>query len=131
MIRKSIFGLVAIAVLAVIGIGLHAQGTNAQTSFVLSPGLLANCPAPDAKNDSYCDVAGVGLEVAVAGSGGYAPFGGQATAPVTTVFGRKGAVVGAQGDYAYSQLSNLPAGFSCANWTLTSTGLSGTNCTFK
>lgn len=130
MKSKSLFGLVAIVVLAVIGVGLHAQSPS-QTAFSFIPGPITNCPAPDAVHDSYCDVSGIGVEVAVAGSGAYVPFGGQATAPVTTVFGRKGAVIGAQGDYSYSQLSNLPAGFSCANWTFTPTGLSGTNCTFK
>lgn len=126
---KALWLYLLLAAATLVGVGLHAQGTGGQTAFSFIPGSLANCPAPDATHDSYCDVTGVGLEVAVAGSGGYVQFG--QAAPVTTVFGRKGAVVGAQGDYSYSQLSNLPAGFSCANWTLTAMGLSGTNCTFK
>lgn len=117
MLRKSIFGLIAIAVLAVIGVGLHAQGSGGQTAFSFIPGPLANCPTPDATHDSYCDVTGVGLEIAVAGSGGYVPFG--QTAPVTSVFGRKGPVVAAPGDYSFAQLtgtataSQLPATLSC------------------
>lgn len=87
----------------------------------------ASCPSPTSGQAILCPVgSGTSYQVYVSYSGGiYAPLTGAVTIPVTSVFGRTGAIVSVSGDYSYSQLASPPTTISCTTASL-STGSSGT-----
>lgn len=92
----------------------------------------STCPTPVVGLFSFCKPAAGGAVTFTDEGSAYAPANlSGTTAPVTTVFGRKGAVVAAQGDYSYAQLSSPPTSITCATVTISAAGFVGSACTLK
>lgn len=116
------------------GFSVHAQSIGVSPS---SATTLAGCPAPAANFMNFCQVTNdpnnpAGAYVTANGVAYFllqkAATGGNA---VATVFGRTGNVVGAQGDYSYSQLSGQPTTLSCSTSSQSNSGFTASGCTIK
>lgn len=140
---KKILGGLGIAAIAVL---LMAQtnipntvgfGGSPSTAFATS---ISQCPT---LTNGYfvCIVVPAGAQpfmaLSVGGFNGGAPFPvvTQQSTGVASFAGRTGAVLPANGDYSYSQISGTPApptAFQCTSGSISSSGgTSGSGCTFK
>lgn len=137
---KKLLGGLGVAFIAVL---LMAQtnipnsvgfGGSPSTAFATS---ISQCPT--LMNGYFvCVVTPAGaqpfLALSVAGFNSGAPFPvvTQQATGVASFAGRTGAVLPANGDYSYSQISGTPTTFSCPTVTeSTTSGISATGCTFK
>lgn len=113
-------------------VGVLAAQISSPSLGIAGASAATSCTAVTGASVTLCPVPNDGLYLAV-GSGAFSKVAtGSTSAGVTSFNGRTGAVVSANGDYSYSQLSGTPIqkpSFTCPTISINNSGMSaGPGC---